>query len=78
MNYKKICKKNYAIIVLKKEARLISNFYDNQQKLGFYNDTCLDNVREAIALAEKYQKNSSVEAWCNCFKDLTNFAVNIQ
>lgn len=56
MNYKKICKKNYAIIVLKKEARLISNFYDNQQKLGFYDDTCLDNVREAIALAEKYQK----------------------
>ena len=62
----------------KKEIKLISDFYDNQQQLGFYDDTCLDNVRETIALAEKYQKDSSVEAWCNCFNDLTSFAVNIQ
>ena len=62
----------------KKEIKLISDFYDNQQQLGFYDDTCLDNVRETIVLAEKYQKDSSVEAWCNCFNDLTSFAVNIQ
>ena len=78
MNYKKICKKELSNHSSEKETRLISDFYDNQRQLGFYDDTCLDNVRETITLAEKYQKDLSVEAWCNCFNDLTSFAVNIQ